>query len=89
MAVRDSSSARKPSYWAAVIVGSIVLVWILVEAMFSGVTANLAEAGDTVATHATGLFAAITSILGGIMALRNFTPGGDNELKPQGYEQGM
>lgn len=72
--IKDRETARKPSYWVAALAGAVILVWIAVEAIFGGFTENVADATDVVMERGQAIIAAITSLLAGILALRNFTP---------------
>ena len=86
--VQDPDNARKPSYWVAAVLGGLVLVWIVIETIFAGFTENLAGASETVFEHGAAIITAVTSLLAGIFALRNYIPK-DDKIKPPGTEQGM
>lgn len=64
-------SRRKPIYLAAVVVGVLALGWIVVEMLNPGITGELSGAAETVADKVGGLLTALTSIVGGVLALRN------------------
>lgn len=64
-------SKRKPLYTAAVVVGVLALGWIIVEALNPGITAQLSGAAETVADKIGGFLTALTSIIVGVLALRN------------------
>ena len=77
MPQKDSESARKPSYWLALAVGAVVLIWIAVEAVFAGFTENVGEAAATVTNSGGAIIASVASLVASILALRNFTPDAD------------
>ena len=89
MAAKDSEKTRKPSYWLAIVAGAVILAWIGVEAAFGGFTDNVADAADVVLERGQAIIAAVTSLLAGALALRNFTPSaGTGDLPPDPVEDG-